>query len=119
MLLSFVHGPVAVGPLHLLNCCTNGLLTCEKRLLPYLLLTFDRRLRCTADGHEVHSYLEKPFPMRQLTFAVPRAATADGELTLSFTQDYPDNLGECTVRTISPRWCSTGDGRGNSVRIGI
>lgn len=50
-------------------------------------------------------------------FAVPTAATEDGELTLSFQQEYPLSLGECSVRKKigASYWCSTGDGRGNSV----
>ena len=78
-----------------------------------------RQVKCTAEGHVVHGLVEKPFPMRVLgPFPVPTAATADGELTLSFQQDYPDSLGECSVRNKTAAgsyWCSTGDGRGNSV----
>ena len=48
---------------------------------------------------------------------VLKALAEDGELTLSFQQEYPPSLGECSVRKKvgASYWCSTGDGRGNSV----
>jgi hypothetical protein len=45
-----------------------------------------RKVRLTAgDGREVHDYLGKPF--QPLEFDVPAAATARGELTLTWTQE--------------------------------
>jgi len=42
-------------------------------------------IRLMADGaYEVHPYIQKPVPTRPLEFKVPREATRDGELVLSF-----------------------------------
>ena len=42
------------------------------------------RVRLVADGdHEVHDWLVKPRPIVPVEFDVPRAATEDGDLTLS------------------------------------
>ena len=60
-----------------------------------------RRVQCDADGHPVHALREKPFPMRALSFPVPAAATEDGELTLSFTQEYPVRRGQRSVLCVS------------------
>ena len=41
-------------------------------------------IRLLADDNlEIHSYLDRPFPIQPLEFDVPREATADGELMLS------------------------------------
>jgi hypothetical protein len=42
------------------------------------------RVRLTADDEEVHGYMPKPSPVAPVEFAVPRAATADGRLLLSW-----------------------------------
>ncbi len=43
------------------------------------------RVRLEAgEGLEVHPFIEKPYPLRAVEFAVPREATAEGELTLRF-----------------------------------
>ena len=43
------------------------------------------RIRLTADdAHEVHGPMAKPSPVAPVEFAVPRAATADGALTLTW-----------------------------------
>jgi hypothetical protein len=44
-----------------------------------------RKVRLTADSREVHGYLLKP--LEPLEFDVPAAATAGGELTLTWTQE--------------------------------
>lgn len=41
------------------------------------------KVRLAADGREVHDYLDRPFD--PIEFPVPREATADGELTLSWS----------------------------------
>lgn len=49
---------------------------------------FRTRLRLVADEkHEVHGFRNKPYPLRPVEFAVPHAATDDGELTLQWRQD--------------------------------
>ncbi len=45
------------------------------------------RIRLDADGHEVHPLIPKPDPVRPLEFPLPPAATADGSLTLRWTQE--------------------------------
>lgn len=43
------------------------------------------RVSLTADdSHEVHGLIAKPQPVAPVEFAIPRAATADGQLTLSW-----------------------------------
>ena len=43
------------------------------------------RVRLTADeAHEVHGAMAKPSPVAPVEFAIPRAATADGALTLTW-----------------------------------
>lgn len=44
------------------------------------------QMRLMAEGLEVHPFLDKPDPVVPLAFEVPRAATADGKLTLSWNQ---------------------------------
>jgi hypothetical protein len=45
-----------------------------------------RKLRLTAsDGIEVHPFVVRPFPFKPIEFAIPESATAQGELTLSWT----------------------------------
>lgn len=48
---------------------------------------FETTIRLVADGIDVHGFIKKPLPVRPLEFEVPRAATSDGELTLSWTQE--------------------------------
>ena len=44
-----------------------------------------RKIRLVADGRiEIHPYLTKPRPFRRIEFPIPRAATRNGELTLSW-----------------------------------
>ena len=46
------------------------------------------RVRLTADdAHEVHPPMPKPQPVAPVEFAIPRAATADGALTLTWQTD--------------------------------
>lgn len=43
------------------------------------------KVSLTADGrHEVHGFIAKPQPVAPVEFAIPRAATADGRLTLAW-----------------------------------
>lgn len=43
------------------------------------------KVHCQADnGSDVHGWIDKPEPMGPLEFDIPREATADGELTLTF-----------------------------------
>jgi hypothetical protein len=48
---------------------------------------FDAGIRLVAEGNEVHPWLQKPDPVRPVEFDVPRAATADGVLDLTWTQE--------------------------------
>ena len=44
-----------------------------------------RKIRLVAgDNWEVHPLIEKPFPIRPVEFQIPAAATANGELNLSW-----------------------------------
>jgi len=46
------------------------------------------RIRLTADDTiEVHPLIPKPTPVRPLEFDIPAAATADGELNLSWRRE--------------------------------
>lgn len=46
------------------------------------------KLRLTAGADvEIHSWLERPVPYRPLEFDIPREATADGELELTFRRE--------------------------------
>ena len=46
------------------------------------------KVRLTADGeHEVHGFIAKPQPVAPMEFAIPRAATADGRLTLGWSAE--------------------------------
>jgi hypothetical protein len=45
------------------------------------------KIRLEADGLEIHPLLAKPNPVYPLEFEVPRAATADGVLTLTWTEE--------------------------------
>jgi len=48
---------------------------------------FDTELRLVADDNiEVHPFVKKAFPIRPVEFDVPREATDDGKLTLTWTQ---------------------------------
>jgi len=49
---------------------------------------FQVKIRLVAnDRYEVHPYIPKAVPIRPVEFDVPRAATAGGQLTLSWTQE--------------------------------
>jgi hypothetical protein len=48
---------------------------------------FRVRVRLEADGEEVHPPIAKPNPPRPIEFEIPRRATADGSLTLSWTRE--------------------------------
>jgi hypothetical protein len=48
---------------------------------------FDTRIRLMAEGVEVHPWLKKPDPIRPVELVVPRAATADGALDLTWSQE--------------------------------
>lgn len=48
---------------------------------------FDTRIRLTAEGAEVHPWIKKPEPIQPVEFEVPRAATVDGILDLTWTQE--------------------------------
>jgi len=49
---------------------------------------FDVKIRLTADGDiPVHSYIKKSLPLKPMSFEVPRSATKDGELTLTWNQE--------------------------------
>ncbi|MDR3635681.1 MAG: hypothetical protein P4L84_17900 [Isosphaeraceae bacterium] len=45
------------------------------------------RVRLEADGQEVHPLLKKPEPVRPVEFELSRTATADGTLTLRWTEE--------------------------------
>ena len=48
---------------------------------------FDTRIRLMAEGVEIHPWLKKPEPIQAVEFDVPRAATADGVLDLTWSQE--------------------------------
>lgn len=48
---------------------------------------FDTRIRLMAEGVEVHPWLKKREPIQPVEFDVPRAATADGTLDLTWSQE--------------------------------
>lgn len=49
---------------------------------------FRRKIRLVAgEGFEVHPLLRKPFPIKPLEFAIPKQATAKGELTLTWSSE--------------------------------
>ena len=45
------------------------------------------KIRLEADGIEIHPLISKPNPVSPLEFNVPRAATADGTLLLTWTEE--------------------------------
>jgi hypothetical protein len=49
--------------------------------------SFERRIRLEADGTEVHPFIKKEYPPKPVEFDIPREATSDGKLTLSWTQE--------------------------------
>ena len=49
--------------------------------------SMDRKIRLDADGTEVHPFLAKPNPPAPIEFDIPAAATADGDLTLTWSQE--------------------------------
>jgi hypothetical protein len=46
------------------------------------------KVRLEAEGALIHPLLAKPDPVRPMEFDVPRAATADGVLTLTWTEEH-------------------------------
>jgi hypothetical protein len=48
---------------------------------------FGAKMALEAEGREVHPWLTKPNPPRPVEFDVPASATADGRLTLTWTQE--------------------------------
>jgi hypothetical protein len=48
--------------------------------------SFRTTIRLVADGSEVHPPISKPDPVRPIEFDIPPEASADGELTLSWSQ---------------------------------
>jgi hypothetical protein len=48
---------------------------------------FDTRIRLVAEGVEIHPWLKKPEPIQPVEYDVPRAATADGVLDLTWIQE--------------------------------
>jgi hypothetical protein len=48
---------------------------------------FETTIRLSADGIDIHPLIKKPLPVEPMEFDVPAAATADGELTLTWTQE--------------------------------
>ena len=49
--------------------------------------SFRNLIRLDADGQEVHGWFKKPIQPVPVEFDVPAAATADGQLTLSWRQE--------------------------------
>ncbi|MBI1353427.1 MAG: hypothetical protein GC160_03705 [Acidobacteria bacterium] len=49
--------------------------------------TVDPKIRLEAEGREVHGLMARPIPFRPLEFDIPAEATADGELTLTWTRE--------------------------------
>jgi hypothetical protein len=49
--------------------------------------SFERRIRLTANGIEVHGLIKKEFPPKPVDFDLPHEATAQGQLTLAWTQE--------------------------------
>ena len=47
---------------------------------------WDTQMRLEADGFEVHGVMDKPLPIAPVEFDIPREATADGVLELSWEQ---------------------------------
>ena len=45
------------------------------------------KIRLEADGLEIHPLITKPNPVNPLEFEIPQAATADGVLTLTWTEE--------------------------------
>jgi hypothetical protein len=43
-----------------------------------------RKIRCEANGVELHPYLQRPLPYKPLEFDIPATATAQGSLALTF-----------------------------------
>jgi hypothetical protein len=46
-----------------------------------------QKLRLTANGTEVHGYVQKPVPVKPLEFELPKSATQNGDLTLEWTRE--------------------------------
>jgi hypothetical protein len=64
--------------------------------------SYHLRIRLEAEGKEVHPLIKKPDPPEPLEFEIPPAATADGELTLSWFRE-PGRGGNgrgCQVREV-------------------
>ena len=47
----------------------------------------ERKMRLVAEGAEVHGFIAKPNPPERLTFEIPKSATADGVLELTWSQE--------------------------------
>jgi hypothetical protein len=47
---------------------------------------WDTQMRLVADDIEVHNFIDKPNPIAPLEFDIPKDATKDGKLTLTWTQ---------------------------------
>jgi hypothetical protein len=45
------------------------------------------RVRLEAEGQVIHPLMAKPDPVRPLEFEIPRAAAADGMLTLTWSEE--------------------------------
>ncbi|MDZ4782070.1 MAG: alpha-glucuronidase family glycosyl hydrolase [Planctomycetia bacterium] len=63
----------------------------------------EKRIRLTAnDGIEVHPLFDKPSPIRPVEFPIPRAATAEGKLTLQWHREpgRGDNGRGCQVSEV-------------------
>lgn len=46
------------------------------------------KIKLVADGqYEIHGWLSRPVPFKPLEFAIPHAATADGQLDLTFSKE--------------------------------
>ena len=48
----------------------------------------DVKVRCVADdGVEIQPFMNKPWPMKPIEFAIPQSVTSDGDLTLTWYQE--------------------------------
>jgi hypothetical protein len=60
------------------------------------------KIRLEADGHEIHPLMAKPEPVRPVEFDIPRSATTDGTVTLTWTEE--------PGRGSNGRGCQVGEG---------
>jgi hypothetical protein len=64
----------------------------------------ERKMRLVAGGPiEIHPFIQKPFPFKPMEFAIPAAATAGGELRLTWTGD-PGHGGNGRGCQVSEVW---------------